>query len=348
MRYANKKIDMIKIGQLFEDIEKYENPLDLELKKPFADFTKFKTNDHFTDEKTFKYDHFSFYRNPKNSDIQKSNILSMCISAKISRYAQDISKSKDTYKYTVGADSSINIGNSYNYTFGTSSPHFHNEKRPTSNNPRDRHYGSSQYGSVKVDCSENHSVKKSIHKGKKISMSIGDTTSKNTIKDNDSTINGKSFSIKDLTNRVHSDKRGGVYLSFTGLAKHFFNIYAPLAIDSSFGPLRLDMTIIPMKSHFTASQQIFSAVYGDFVHYENLARIFALSFTAYDTQEIEKFKSAVLTNSKISSKIEAETQVYRNSSAITNLSNSMFSSTNSDVTRSNSGLSVSSGTVLSI
>jgi hypothetical protein len=175
----------------------------------------------------------------------------------VKRHAHNISSSENTYNYTVGTYSSINVGNSYSY-----------RSLPSS-------------------------VKKTVNVGKTISMSIGNTQSVSNITNNESTIKGNSYSIKELTGQVSYESMLALQIETRSLLAQDYSIETPVTSSFEIDLTRWDITAIPVKGHFTALQQIISGVYADWANYENLARVLGFSFTFQDKNSTREYDADV-------------------------------------------------------
>ena len=221
--------------------------------KDFHDFSE----KRFFSKKIEESNTFKLSINVNNEKIQKSNELSQCVSAGIRRSNKEISISENSYHYTVGASSSIIAGNRYAY--------IHSPK----------------------------TTKMNTYKGKRISMYSGTKNSVNHITNNKSCVRTESYDIKDFTGEFESINFADVYLSATILVKEFVKTSSQIAIDAHYYGGKFALSIYPIKGHFTISQQICSFVYGDFVKYENLFRIFATTHTFSDKNATRKCNDTV-------------------------------------------------------
>ena len=257
MANDTKNYDDLKIKELFTYIKNQKGDFKTKTGKSMSQFQDFSEKRFFSKETTGDCNNFEFSINVNNEKIQKSNDLNQCESASVTRSNQDISISEDTYHYTVGAYSSIRSGSKYAY--------MHSPK----------------------------TTKMSTYKGKKISMYIGNTKSVNHITNNKSFVRNEFYNIKDFSGQVESFSKGVFHLSETILVKEFVKTSSQIAVDAHYYIFRADITLNPMKGHFTAFQQIFSGLYGDFVKYENLFRIFATTHTFSDKNATRKCNDTV-------------------------------------------------------
>ena len=259
MANDTKNYDDLKIKELFTYIKNQKGDFKTKTGKSMSQFQDFSEKRFFSKETTGDCNNFEFSINVNNEKIQKSNDLNQCESASVTRSNQDISISEDTYHYTVGAYSSIRSGSKYAY--------MHSPK----------------------------TTKMSTYKGKKISMYIGNTKSVNHITNNKSFVRNEFYNIKDFSGQVESFSKGVLHLSETILVKEFVKTSSQIAVDAHYYIFRADITLNPMKGHFTAFQQIFSGLYGDFVKYENLFRIFATTHTFSDKNATRMYDAAQVT-----------------------------------------------------
>lgn len=216
-------------------------------------FMFFKKNSTFSTTNTKSNEEIKYRINSEYDEIKKDNPLKISVFGGIKRLTQSISVSEGSYSYRIGSTSSIKIGDTYN----------------------------------KINLKEDSKL--SIHTGQSVSMTLGDSTSENHIKTNFSRKMGNTFSISENDEKV-SERYTGIDESASVIAFKSKEKKSNFAVDLEFADLRFDYTYIPLKGHFTCSTEVISIVYGDLVHFENLARIIGLTMTLYKEEEknIEK------------------------------------------------------------
>lgn len=250
------------VQSLFTHIDAQEPNLNippLEVFNAFKEGTKY---ENFSQIKDIRNNTFEFKVHKKDND--QSNFTNKFLSAGVKRQTQSISKSEDTYNYTVGSYYSIKVGKSHSYI------------------------------------SLPDSKKRSVNMGKTIAMNVGNTKSvSNVTTEASSYIKADSYNIKDISNKVSVHNDLDLYFSTTTLLTQFVKTSSILETKYHLSPFRFDFTVIPIKGHFTALQQIVSLVYGDFVHYENLARIVGTTFTMFNQTATADYNTLVYKNADL-------------------------------------------------